>query len=496
MTMADDPTPGGPGGGAFPAPGSPGAAEGVPRAAAEARPEASGREIRKGDEDRVLAGVCAGLGRYTGVDPVVWRTGFVLTAFAGGAGLLLYTGAWMLMRGPEGGPATFEQMLNRSFPSRAVPKLLAVGLAVATAFSLVGGLGWSTLVLAVPLVLGLLTARNRGVDLRAAFAELRQDLASKEPPPAAPVSGPSPTYYNPAQPWASAPQGPVDLAVVAERSAHADGSGAAGEDDDAEEGPGGRHGGSGSSAVDPDRDTGGTCRRGAPLASFALWTVVAGAVLVPLAVFGWSSSLWSAQTATLLFGPETGVFFLAGVLAVIGLCSLVGAWAGDPRGLVSMGLVAALALALASVTDLTRVRIGGETWRPATVAEAEAGDHLLTVGSGTLDLTGIGDLGPGETADVSLSVGAGHLEVLLPEDVRVAFTADVGLGMVDLGGTGDGGELVGHSLVHEEVYEPVPVSAPGGAAEGPADGDGAEPPLINVRTDSRVGVVEVRHGEA
>jgi len=508
--MADDPTPEGSGGGASAASGAPGAAGGGP-GTAEARPEAPGRELRKGDDDRVLAGVCAGLARYTDVDPVVWRTAFVLTAFAGGTGLLLYIAAWMLMRGPEGGPATFEQMLNRSFPSRAVPKLLAVGLAVATAFSVVGGLGWSTLVLAIPLVLGLLTARNRGVDLRAAFAELRQDLRSKEPPPTVPVAGPTPTYYNPAQPWASAPQGPVDLAVVAERSAHADGSGGGLDDDDAddeaedrpEDGSGG--GPWGGYGFEPGRDRGSeaACRRGAPLASFALWTVVAAAVLVPLSVFGWSSSLWSAQSATLLFGPETGVYFLSGVLAVIGLYALVGTWAGDPRGLMFLGLVAALALVLASVTDLTRVRIGGETWRPTTVAEAEAGDHLLTVGSGSLDLSGLEDLEPGGTADVSLSVGVGHLVVVLPEDARVAFTADVGLGMVDPVGTGDGGELVGHSLVYEEVYEPVGGSASGsgdgtedGTGEESAEDDTAEPPLINVRTDSLVGVVEVRHGEA
>ncbi|MFD3686842.1 PspC domain-containing protein [Nocardiopsis sp. NPDC058631] len=488
MTMADDPTTEGSGGGAFAASGSPGAPGGGP-ATAGTRSEALGRELRKEDEDRVLGGVCAGLARYTQVDPVVWRTAFVLTAFASGTGLLLYIAAWMLMRGPEGGPATFEQMLNRSFPSRAVPKLLAVGLAVATAFSVVGGLGWSTLVLAIPLVLGLLTARNRGVDLRAAFAELRQDLRSKEPPPAAPVPGPTPTYYNPAQPWASAPQGPVDLAVVAERSAHADGADGVQEDDEPDDGADGWRGGG--------RDLGsdGTCRTGAPLASFALWTVVTAAVLVPVTVFGWSPSLWSAQSATLLFGPETGVFFLSGVLAVVGLYALVGTWAGDPRGLMSMGLVAALALALASVTDLTRVRVGGETWRPATVAEAESGDHRLTVGSGTLDLSGLGDLEPGETADVSVSMGAGHLEVVLPDDARVALTTDVGFGVVDLGGTEDGGELVGRSLVHEEVYEPAGDSG-GGAGEASAEDGAADPPLINVRTDSLVGVVEVRHGEA
>ena len=74
-----------------------------------------GADLRKGDPDnRVLAGVCTGLGRYTGVDPIAWRTAFVLTAFAGAVGVLLYITSWMLMRDSQGGPSTLEQMLNRS----------------------------------------------------------------------------------------------------------------------------------------------------------------------------------------------------------------------------------------------------------------------------------------------------------------------------------------------------------------------------------------------
>ena len=182
-------------------------------ASSEVAPE-PGPELRRNDDHRVIAGVCAGLGAYTGVDPVLWRTGFVLTLFAGGTGLFLYVAAWVLMRDPQGGPATFEQMLDRAFPSRAVPKLLAVGLMAATAMSLVGGFGWGTMILAIPLVLGLLTARSRGVDLRASLLGLRADLAEREPPPTGPAPQPSAAYYNPAQPWASAPHGPVDLAVV------------------------------------------------------------------------------------------------------------------------------------------------------------------------------------------------------------------------------------------------------------------------------------------
>ncbi len=492
MTMADDPMPEGPGeggsgrpgagsaasggtgsGGAAPGGGAPaGPAPGVPAHGASAAdgvpPE---RELRKGDdESRVFAGVCAGLGRYTGTDPVVWRAAFALTAFAMATGLLLYIAAWMLMRDARGGPATFEQMLNRSIPPRTVPKLLAVGLGFATVWSLVGGLGWSTLVLAVPLVLGLLVARNRGVDLRAAFVRLREDLRSSEPPPMTPSPEPAPAYYNPAQPWASAPRGPVDLAVVSERAAGR-ASRAAGRDwsDEDEEDAG------------KGRGSGPCAGRGLPLASLALWTIVAGAVVTALGAYGWSSSLWSARTASLLFGPETGVLFLSGALAVVGVYALAGTRVGNPRGLMFLGLVTALVLTLASVTDLTRVRVGEQTWRPATVAAAEANEHRLTLGSGTVDLTGLEDLVSGGTVDVSVRVAVGHTQLLLPEGARVVVDSRVGLGAVDPGSGRE--DAVGYSMSHEEVYEP-------------AGEDAADPPVINVRTDALFGIVEVRHGEA
>ncbi|QUX22065.1 MULTISPECIES: PspC domain-containing protein [Nocardiopsis] len=439
------------------------------------------RELRKADDDRVLAGVCSGLGRYTRTDPVVWRAAFALTSFAGGTGLLLYLVAWMLMRDARGGPATIEQMLNRSIPPRTVLKLLAVGLAVATAFSLVGGFGWSTLVLAVPLVLGVLAARGRGVDLRSAFTGLGEELRAKAPPPETPVAGPSPSYYNPAQPWASAPTGPVDLAVVAERTMGGDRS----DGGDGDEGPGdGDHDGGDRG---PGRDRGkAKPRRGAPLAVLALWTLLAVAVVAPVAAFGGDSSVWSADTARLLLGPETGVYFLAGALGLVGLLAVVGTWAGNPRGLGFLGLVLTLGLVLVSVVDVTRVRIGEDVWRPTTVAQAEAGGApRFTVGDLTVDLTAIGDLEPGETVDVRAGIGRGRLVLLLPEEARARVRADVGLGsLVPLGGNGEKEEQFGITRELSEVFEPV-----GGAGDD-------EVPLIRVDTDIRVGTVEVRHGEA
>lgn len=47
--------------------------------------------------DRVIAGVCHGLGDYFDIDPVIVRIVFVLLAVLGGAGVLAYLVLWIVM---------------------------------------------------------------------------------------------------------------------------------------------------------------------------------------------------------------------------------------------------------------------------------------------------------------------------------------------------------------------------------------------------------------
>jgi phage shock protein C len=55
------------------------------------------RLLRRTRDDRVIGGVCGGLGRYLGIDPVLMRIAFVILAFAGGGGILVYLVAWVLI---------------------------------------------------------------------------------------------------------------------------------------------------------------------------------------------------------------------------------------------------------------------------------------------------------------------------------------------------------------------------------------------------------------
>ena len=48
------------------------------------------KRLYKSNRNRVLCGVCGGLGEYFNVDPVIIRVLWVLFTFAGGAGILAY----------------------------------------------------------------------------------------------------------------------------------------------------------------------------------------------------------------------------------------------------------------------------------------------------------------------------------------------------------------------------------------------------------------------
>jgi phage shock protein C len=60
------------------------------------------RVVRRSRTDRVIAGVCGGVGRYLGVDPVLLRIAFIILALANGLGVIAYVVAWVAI--PEERP--------------------------------------------------------------------------------------------------------------------------------------------------------------------------------------------------------------------------------------------------------------------------------------------------------------------------------------------------------------------------------------------------------
>src|SRR3954447_12647977 len=97
-------------------------------------PEApSSRRLTRSSSDRVIAGVAGGLGRYFSIDPVVVRIAFIVGSFFGGAGLIAYAAAWLLVPSDDGS--------SRAEGAAGVARRLgiALGLLVLTGVAIVGG---------------------------------------------------------------------------------------------------------------------------------------------------------------------------------------------------------------------------------------------------------------------------------------------------------------------------------------------------------------------
>ncbi len=62
---------------------------------------ATPQQLRRPVQDRMLAGVAAGIARYLGVDVSIVRIVFAVLVLVGGAGLPLYLAGWLLI--PEEG---------------------------------------------------------------------------------------------------------------------------------------------------------------------------------------------------------------------------------------------------------------------------------------------------------------------------------------------------------------------------------------------------------
>ena len=55
------------------------------------------KKLYKSEDNKVLCGVCGGLGEFLGIDPTIVRLIWVVLALAAGSGLLIYILAAIIM---------------------------------------------------------------------------------------------------------------------------------------------------------------------------------------------------------------------------------------------------------------------------------------------------------------------------------------------------------------------------------------------------------------
>jgi len=81
------------------------------------------RVVRRSRGERVIAGVCGGIGRYLGVDPVLLRIAFIVLALANGLGVIAYVVAWVAI--PEERPG--QPLAAAPEPRRETGRLVLGG---------------------------------------------------------------------------------------------------------------------------------------------------------------------------------------------------------------------------------------------------------------------------------------------------------------------------------------------------------------------------------
>ena len=331
--------------------------------------------LRRSREDRVAVGLAGGLGRYFGVDPVIFRVIFGVLALFGGSGIVLYLLGWAAI--PDEGTAdapvdrAIATLRRRHVPVSAV---LIVGLIVVWA----AFFSWwapSSFIPALALVAVVALLVTRGGRVR-------------------------PAGFDPAgSPWPPVPgmqAGPGSNAPTAGMSA------------------------SGSelrSWLQESRSRAQVRRqRRRPIERVVL--------LAAIAVLG----VLTVRDVT--HGVALNDYFFAiGGIVFVGL--LIGAaLKRTPWPLLPLLIPAAVGVfVFGSSGASAHDGVGDRNWTPATSGGLNT-DYRMAFGRGTLDLTGTSTPATGRSTNIRM--GAGQLRVIVPKDLAVAVISDIHSGELEV----------------------------------------------------------------
>jgi phage shock protein PspC (stress-responsive transcriptional regulator) len=396
------------------------------------------------DDEKMIAGVASGIGRYLGIDPFVIRLGFVAASFLGGAGLVLYIVAALILPRESNGvvseqPTQGSELVRWFLRQRTWVKVALV----VVLFLVIGGFAnahglfvWG----AALLVIG-------------AFLLLRSD----EPAPSATAtaaSEPEPTPSTAATTttgqWPTAQQ-PAAQQSTAQQSA----------------------------AQQP------TAQWSATQQSTAQWSAAQPTIETPLttAAYGNPSPPQSSPAepakpryvrnsdalpvigtgvaffvaaALLVLGHHDVInlsvqHFLAAIVIVLGATVFVGAWIGRARILTGLALTLVFFTAVSSVAGVHLDNgTGLSDNRPTTIAALQQ-DYSFGAGREILDLSSL----PADDAasPVRITLSAGDLVIVVPRNRPVAVDARVGFGHIDALGQQRSGVQKKLSATHD-AFDP------------------------------------------
>jgi phage shock protein PspC (stress-responsive transcriptional regulator) len=130
-------------------------------------PAAGQRRLTRSRDDRMVAGVCGGAGRYFDIDPVIPRVVLAGLAVFGGAGLVIYALGWLLL--PEDGEPTtrLERWLEGRRGDRTRDLVIVIAALIALSFvfnpsPFAHRISGAAFVIIVVLTVAALVRRHRG----------------------------------------------------------------------------------------------------------------------------------------------------------------------------------------------------------------------------------------------------------------------------------------------------------------------------------------------
>ncbi|MCM9081335.1 PspC domain-containing protein [Streptomyces spororaveus] len=359
--------------------------------AADARPP-----LHRSKRDKVLAGVCGGLGRYFDLDPVVFRVVLGVLAVTGGVGLIFYGFAWLLLPQEDEEDSEAKKLLTGRVEGATLAAVFAALVGCALFLSMLDNGGLAAFSVLVVLALG-------GASY---WSQRKRHSGRPEAQAPAPAGHASRAAHSPAPPETQAPPTPGgpswwrDPLVKDGTTGPVGGTGYLwGPDDTADAAVTGRTPAAAAKApVAPARPRGGI---GGRVFVLALLAAIAG-----------TAATWEGNP--LGEALQTG---LAAALVVFGLGLAVSSLLGR-TGFGTIVLAVCTAGLLAGAAVLPR-EIGTDwrevEWRPAAVADVKPGYEAGT-GLATLDLSRL-DVPKGTTVAVEASIDAGRLKVVLPREV-------------------------------------------------------------------------------
>jgi phage shock protein PspC (stress-responsive transcriptional regulator) len=340
-------------------------------------------DARRSSDDRIVAGVCAGVARHLNIDPILVRIAVVALTFVGLSGLILYLAAWFLLPEDDAPPLGESSVPAGGAPKRSVaadwfnlsqnePQVRAIGLFVAAVLAVVAvvgdsgwdlwWIGWWVLPVAFLFWLFVVRPRQRRDEFIAASAE--------------PAAGAKPAS------WSSDPdvlKSQVDAYTAAKTA----------------------------QVLERKR-----LRYERRRESRALWRLTLSLVAIAVAV-------------TLILDQQVGMdapaYIVAALLAVAVGCLIGTVW-GNAGGLVGLGLLLTVALMVTSAVP--HGPVGEQLREPQTLAGLQS-SYRHGIGQFELDLSQFDKPSQLAGRTVHIEAGIGQTIVYVPKSLPVKLDAEL-----------------------------------------------------------------------